>query len=201
MLTLNITTLNSIKNLFDSINENVGKLFAWSTSLMVWVICIDVIMRYVFSTSFIWIVELEIYFFALSFLFAGGYAFKHDKHVRVDLFYAKWSAKGKARVNLIGGLFFLMPWCIVSIIVCWKYAMTSFKLGENSQQPGGLPALYILKFCIVIGFVLLLLQGIASIIESILVLQGKMKEEGAESLGDTGIPSIDNEKNDGTWEL
>jgi len=157
---------------------------------MVWVICIDVIMRYVFNSSFIWIVELEIYFFALSFLFAAGYAFKHDKHVRVDLFYAKWSAKGKARVNLIGGLLFLLPWCIVSIMVCWKYAMTSFRMGESSPQPGGLPALYILKFCLVISFVLLLLQGIASIIESILVLQGK----GKESSEDTDSPTIDNEK-------
>jgi len=182
--------LESIKNIFDSINENVGKLFAWSTSLMVWVICIDVIMRYVFNASFIWIVELEIYFFALSFLFAGGYAFKHDKHVRVDLFYAKWSAKGKARVNLIGGVLFLLPWCIVSIMVCWKYAMRSFRLGESSPQPGGLPALYILKFCLVIGFVLLLFQGIASIIESILVLQGKIQGEGKESPEETD--SIDN---------
>lgn len=169
---------------------------------MVWTIVVDVIMRYVFNYSYIWIVELEIYFFALSFLFAAGYAFKHDKHVRVDLFYAQWSDKGKARVNLIGGLFFLLPWCLVSIMVCWKYAMTSFRLGESSPQPGGLPALYILKFCLVISFVLLLIQGIASILEAILVLQGKRTyEEETPTLGDTGISTIDKQKTDGTWEL
>jgi len=159
--------------ILETINEQAGKLFSWCTSLMVWVICIDVLMRYVFNYSFIWIVELEIYFFALTFLLASGYAFKHEKHVRVDIFYAKFSAKGKALVNLLGGVLFLLPWCVISIMVCWKYALTSFKIGESSPQPGGLPALYVLKFCVVIGFVLLLLQGLASIIRSAQVLLGK----------------------------
>ena len=163
--------MNAIKNIFEAINENIGRIFAWCTSLMVWLICIDVFMRYVLGQSFIWMIEVEIYLFALSFLFASGYAFKHDKHVRVDLFYAKWSERGKAKVNLIGGLLFLLPWCVVAIMACWKYAMTSFRMGETSSQPGGLPALYILKFCLVLGFVFLLIQGIASIIHSIQTLR------------------------------
>ncbi len=187
--------MKKIKQGLEWINENTGKLFAWSTSLMVWIICIDVIMRYVVNQSFIWIIELEIYFFAISFLFASGYAFKHDKHVRVDLFYARWSKKGKSRVNLIGGILFLIPWCIVSIIVCWKYFMTSFKMGESSAQPGGLPALYVLKFCIVLGFVLLLFQALASVIESIGILRG----ENMDDTEDTNAQTT--QKVDGTWEL
>jgi len=127
-------------------------------------------MRYLFDRSFIWLVELEIYFFAFSFMLIGGYAFKYDKHVRVDVFYSNWSAKKKAWVNLLGGLFFLLPWSIISILVCNRYALTSFKLGESSAQAGGLPALYILKFCIVLGFVFLFLQGIASILNSIQII-------------------------------
>ena len=161
----------------ESVNEYIGKVFSWSTSLMVWVICIDVIMRYAFDYSFIWIVELEIYFFALVFLFGAGYAFKHEKHVRVDIFYAKFSPKGKALANLIGGVLFLVPWCVIAIMVCWKYAMNSYNMGENSPQPGGLPALYVLKFIVVVGFVLLLLQGVASILKSIRVLTNKPLSE------------------------
>jgi len=163
--------MNAIKNIFETTNEYVGRIFAWCTALMVLVICVDVFMRYAMGQSFIWMIELEIYLFALTFLFASGYAFKHDKHVRVDLFYAKWQERGKARVNLIGGLFFLLPWCVVSIMACWKYAMTSFRMGETSGQAGGLPALYLLKFCLVMGFVFLLMQGIASIIQSIQTLR------------------------------
>lgn len=157
----------------ENINEQVGKLFSWSTTLLVWLLFVLVVMRYglgIFSQK---MNELCTYFFAISFLFASGYALKHDMHVRVDLFYSKWSAKGKAWVNLIGGLVFLLPWCIVSIIVCFKYAYTSFKLGEASQEPSGLPALYVLKSILFIGFVLLLLQAIASILKSIYILIGK----------------------------
>ena len=159
-------------HILESINENVGRIFAWTTTLMVVVICVDVILRYLFSFSFIWITEVEIYLFALSFLFGSGYALKHDKHVRVDLFYEGWSPVRKAWVNLLGSLFFLIPWCVVAIIACWKYASFSFGFRESSPQAGGLPALYILKFCLMLGFVFLLMQGIALILRSILVIRG-----------------------------
>ncbi len=169
--------MNKLKNILESISERIGRLFAWSVALLVLVICVDVFMRYVLDISFIWLVELEIYLFALSFLFASGYAFKHDNHVRVDLFYAKWGDKGKAWTNLLGGLFFLLPWCLVSIMACWKYAMTSFRMGESSAQPGGLPGLYMLKFCLLLGFIFLLIQGIASMLQAVLVLRGKAEEK------------------------
>jgi len=157
----------------DNINEQVGKLFSWSTTLLVWLLFALVVMRYGFGTFSQKLSELCTYFFAISFLFASGFALKHDMHVRVDLFYSKWSAKGKAWVNLIGGLLFLIPWCVVSIIVCFKYAHTSFKIGEASQEPSGLPALYILKFILFFGFVLLLIQALASVLKSIYTLMGK----------------------------
>jgi len=169
--------LKRIADFLESINENIGKIFAWTTTLMMVVICIDVILRYLFNFSFIWITEIEIYLFALSFLFGSGYALKHDKHVRVDLFYEDWSEKRKAWVNLLGGIFFLLPWSIVAILACWKYATFSFGFREGSPQAGGLPALYILKFCLVLGFVFLLLQGIASILNSILVIKDNTIEE------------------------
>ncbi|MEO1053865.1 MAG: TRAP transporter small permease subunit [Bacteroidota bacterium] len=155
----------------DKVNHNVGKVASWSSSLMVWVICIDVFMRYVLDYSFIWIVELEIYFFAISFILCAGYAFQNDSHVRVDAFYSNWSEKRKAWVNLIGGIVFLLPWCYISISASWKYAYNSWLMKENSPQPGGLPALYIMKFILVAGFVLLMIQGIVSILKSIVTLR------------------------------
>ena len=118
-------------------------------------------------------VELEIYLFAFSFLLAAGYAFKHDKHVRVDLFYSNFSEKKKAYVNLLGAILFLIPWCLISIIACLKYANISWRIGEVSQQAGGLPMVYLLKFSLALGFILLLIQAFASVIRSILIIQGK----------------------------
>lgn len=159
--------------ILEGINERAGILISWSTLFMVILICTEVVLRYLFNRSLIWMVELEIYLFAFSFLLAAGYAFKHDKHVRVDLFYTKFSPKKKAYINLIGGLLFLIPWCIISIIGCLKYANISWRIGEVSQQAGGLPMVYLLKYSIALGFVLLLIQGVASVLRSILVIQGK----------------------------
>ncbi len=164
--------MKSLLVTIENVNELAGRIFSWSTGIMVVLICIEVILRYVFNRSLIWMVELEIYLFLFSFLMAAGYAFKHDKHVRVDLFYANYSKKKKAWINLIGGIFLLTPWCIISIIGCLRYANISWRIGEVSQQPGGLPAVYLLKFSIVLGFILLLIQGIASIIKSILIING-----------------------------
>lgn len=135
---------------------------------------------------------MEIYFFALCFLMASGYAFKHDKHVRVDLFYSNYSKKKKAWTNLLGGLLLLLPWSLISSYVCFNYFLKSWRLGESSLQPGGLPAIYILKFFLFLGFFLLVLQAIASILKSALDILEKEEEP---TLG------IDQEMLDGTWEL
>ncbi len=165
--------MKSLINFLEAINEFAGRLFSWATVLMVVLICTEVILRYVFNRSLIWMVELEIYLFAFSFLLAAGYSFKHDKHVRVDLFYSNYSERKKAWINLLGGIFFLLPWCVISIIGCLKYANISWRIGEVSQQPGGLPAVYLLKYSIVLGFVLLLIQAIASILQSFLTISSK----------------------------
>ena len=87
--------MKKLTQILNNITELTGKVFAWSTLCMVLIICLDVILRYLFNFTLIWIIELETYFFAISFLMASGYAFKHNKHVRVDVFYSKYSKKGK----------------------------------------------------------------------------------------------------------
>ncbi|WP_254514196.1 TRAP transporter small permease subunit [Aquimarina sp. EL_43] len=88
-------------------------------------------------------------------------------------FYTKLSRKGKAWVDLLGGALLLIPWCYVVIVSSWYYGLSSFMIGEGSPQPGGLPALYILKFCITLGFVFLLLQGISHMLKSIQIIFNK----------------------------
>lgn len=156
-----------VVNFLDTLNEKVGNVASAAAPILVIVISLDVVFRYVFKFSFIWITELEIYLFGIMFLLGSGYTFKHDQHVRVDVFYSKLSEKGKAIVNLIGGLIFLLPWTIIAFNSTWAYALNSFKIGESSPQPGGLPALYILKFCIAFGFLFLALQGVSSILKSV----------------------------------
>lgn len=165
--------MKQIANFLSGINEIVGRSTAWLTTFLVLFMCFDVVRRYLFNQTAVWITELEWHVFALIFLLAAGYALKHDKHVRVDLFYAKFSPKGKAWVNLIGTLVFLIPWCWIIISSSYRYAHNSFMINEASPDPGGLPARYIIKFAITVGFVLLLLQAIALVLESLATIMGQ----------------------------
>jgi len=149
-----------------SIVEFVGKATSWLTTILVLFVCFDVFRRYFLKDSAAWIMELEWHLFALIFLLGAAYTLKHNKHVRVDAFYENFSTKDKALVNLIGGLVLLIPWCCIMIYMSWTYAYNSFLINESSPDPGGLPARYIIKFSIVLGIGLLLLQSVAMVIES-----------------------------------
>lgn len=168
-----MTALKSLANLIDYLNERLGVFASWLTSGLVLLMVYDVCMRYFFSSSKAWILELEWHVFALIFLFGASYALKEDKHVRVDVFYTNFSEKKKAAINLVGALLFIVPWCIVII---WKssiYTMSSYDILEGSPQPGGLPALYLIKGAVVFAFIMLLFQGISLILNSILTLKSK----------------------------
>lgn len=145
----------------------VGMSSSWLSFILVWVVCADVFMRYIFSTSPNWLLDLEWHIFALMFLLGSAYAYQEDKHVRVDVFYSKYSDKQKAIVDLVGCIFLLIPWCIIVIKTSTEYSLNSWYMREGSAEPGGLPARYIIKFAIVLGFALLGLQGVSQLLKSI----------------------------------
>ena len=153
------------------LNENIGKATAWLTTFLVVVVCGRVLGRIIWHSEPVWMPELEWHLFSLIFLLAAGYTLKHDRHVRVDLFYAHFSKKDKALVNLIGGLLLLIPWCLLVIWTSYGYALGSFKILEGSPNPGGLPYRFLIKFAIVGGIGLLLLQAMAMVADSILTLK------------------------------
>lgn len=175
--------LRRILSIIGNINEYAGKGVAWLTTALVLLVVVDVVYRRLLSDTQTWIMEMEWHLFALIFLIGAGYALKHDRHVRVDLFYARFSARDKARVNLAGGVLFLLPWCIALMVFGYQFARDAWLIRETSPDPGGLPARYLIKFSIVIGAFLLFLQGIASVVEAVLELRGGTGETGFSKQG------------------
>ena len=137
------------------------------------VIVLDVLLRYIFSNTKNWVLELEWHLYALIFLIGISYALQNDEHVRVDLFYQKYSKKQKAFLNLLGHLIFLIPWCYIILDTSFSYAMNSLSFNEGSPNPGGLPMRYVIKFSIFFGFLLFLLQGLSNIWKNIIILTKK----------------------------
>lgn len=151
----------------DSINEQVGHITSWLTTILVIVVFSDVVMRYLFNTSFVFMQELEWHVFAMAFLFGAGYTLKRDSHVRVDIFYQTASEKKKAWINLLGTVFLLIPGCLMIILTSLPWIWESIKVLEHSRDPGGIPLRFIIKSCLPAGFLFLLLQGFSVALSSI----------------------------------
>lgn len=155
------------------LNRLVGNIFIWLSLVTVLVCFTVVVQRYFFSMTQLWLQDLYVWVNGAMFMALAGYTLFKDGHVRVDIFYRKASLRGKAWRDLAGVAFFLIPFCVVVWIYALPYVQRSWRLLEGSANSGGMPGLYILKTFILVFVVLVLLQGIAMALRSILVLAGK----------------------------
>ncbi len=134
-------------------------------------------MRYVFQSGSIGIQELEWHLFSVIFLIGAAYTLKHDEHVRLDVLYRSKFINDKTRawIDAFGAIFILLPFCILIVVSTWPFISQAFIHNEASPDPGGLPARWLIKSMIPIGFGLLFLQGIAESIKNILIALDKSK--------------------------
>jgi len=167
-----MNVLKWLSRWIDTLNERIGRGVAWVTLGLVLVVFIDVVMRYLFNTSFVFTQELEWHLFGFIFLIGAGYTLLHDGHVRVDIIYQRLSHKGRAWINLFGVLLFLIPGCLMVISTSWKFTVTSYAMLEGSPDPGGIPFRFLLKGCMPVGFTLLLMQGISLGLHSFMQIIG-----------------------------
>lgn len=121
---------------------------------------IDVILRYAFNNSSIALQEMEWHLFATMFLLGIAYTLQCDAHVRVDIFYAKFSQKKQALINIIGLIIFVLPISLLIIYYGMDFAYQSFLLNEQSGDPGGLQYRFIIKSIIPISGILVIISGL-----------------------------------------
>lgn len=164
--------LKTLCQRIDAFNELIGRGVAWVTTLMVVVVFVDVVMRYLFNTSYVFTQEMEWHLFGFIFLMGAGYTLLHDGHVRVDIIYQRLTVKQRAWVNFIGCLVFLFPGCWLIISTSLDFVANSYAIMEGSPDPGGVPFRYILKSCIPAGFILVALQGVSLFLRSLLTITG-----------------------------
>jgi TRAP-type mannitol/chloroaromatic compound transport system permease small subunit len=160
----------------DRVSELAGGAVLWLVGVMVLVGAFNALARYtsrwtgvnLSSNAYI---ELQWYLFSLVFLLGASYALKHDAHVRVDVLYGRLGDRGRAWIDLLGTLVFLLPFSVFMLVVSWPSVAASWRVREVSPDPGGL-ARYPIKTVILAAFVLLILQGIAEAAKRVQVLRG-----------------------------
>lgn len=165
--------MNKLAAFFDIINEQIGRVIAWLTLLMVLTTFLVVVLRYGFDWGSIAMQESVIYLHALVFMAGAAYTLRHDEHVRVDIFYSGMSAQKKAWVDLLGTVFLLIPFCLFMLWTGWPYVTKAWAVFEGSPEAGGLPLVFILKSFILLMAILLLLQGFNLIARSIQTIREK----------------------------
>jgi TRAP-type mannitol/chloroaromatic compound transport system permease small subunit len=161
----------------DKINTKLGIIASWLTFVLVLVTCYDVFTRYILNESSIALQELEWHLFAVIFLMSAAYTLIKDEHVRVDVFYSRFSNQKKAWINFLGAVFLLIPFCVLAIYTSKDFVINSFLFKETSPDAGGLPARYIIKSFIPISFMFLLLQGISLAFKSFLEIKSNTKSK------------------------
>ncbi|UAB68915.1 TRAP transporter small permease subunit [Vibrio sp. SCSIO 43132] len=145
----------------------VSRWLAWTNFALVAVIIIQVVLRKVFSNGQIALEELQWHLYATAVMFGTAYAQVTNLHVRVDLFYHKFSERRKALVDFFGLTFLAIPFVIIVILHSYDFAYESWRVNESSASPSGLPYRWLIKSVIPLSFSLLLLSMLARLLRNI----------------------------------
>ena len=162
--------LHACVHYIDAFTERSGQLLAWLALGMALMTTLVVVLRYGFNIGSIAAQESVTYMHGSLFLLGAAYALKSGAHVRVDIFYRGFSARTKAWVNSAGGIVFLLPLCVFILMSSWDYAGESWSMFVTSAEPGGIPAVFLLKSLVPLMAITLALQGIAEILRNALIL-------------------------------
>jgi TRAP-type mannitol/chloroaromatic compound transport system permease small subunit len=162
---------------WERISEWTGKAAAWASLGMILLGAYNAIVRYLgrFTGAQLasnTLIEAQWYLFSVLFLLGAAWTLKEDAHVRVDVFYGRLGERGKAWVDLLGTLFFLLPFCAFGIYTSWAPVAEAWRTLEVSPDPGGLPR-YPIKTLLPVAFALLILQGLVIAAKKVQVLRGR----------------------------
>ncbi|GAB3018909.1 TRAP transporter small permease subunit [Bowmanella dokdonensis] len=145
----------------DRTNRRLCDLISWLTLLMVLIVFTIVLLRYGFNLGWIAMQESAMYLHAIVFMLGAAHTLKADGHVRVDIFYRRMSARGRARVDMLGALLLLVPVNLFILAMSWDYVLNSWMLLEDSPEAGGLPLVFLLKSLIPLFSITMTLQALA----------------------------------------
>jgi len=158
----------------DSISKYAGYLAALLVVLLSLLVVYDASMRYLFSAGSIALQEVEWHLFDMVFLLGLSYALKHDKHVRVDIFFERYSQDKRMIVQILSMLLLVIPFSLLFLNDAVDMTLQSYLQHEVSSDPGGLTNRWAIKAVLVVGFVLLVLQALCEVLKAYHRLENKM---------------------------
>jgi TRAP-type mannitol/chloroaromatic compound transport system permease small subunit len=164
-------TLLRLARAIDRLNALVGRSVAWLGLAAVLICAAAASARYALNVgSNAWL-EIQWYLNAAVFLLVAGYTLKRHEHVRIDVIFGKLPPRVQAWIEILGGLFMLLPATIIIGWYSWPSLVNSWGIQEYSSDPGGLIR-WPVRLLIPVAFALLALQGVSEIVKRIGFLKG-----------------------------
>ncbi|MEX0373846.1 TRAP transporter small permease subunit [Spiribacter pallidus] len=158
-------------HLIDRLTTWVGRSFAWLILLMAFGMGYEVLSRYLFNAPTAWAYDMSYILYGTLFMVGGAYTLSRNAHVRGDFLYRLWKPRTQAIVELILYFIFFFPGILALIFAGGKYASRSWQYMETSVfSPAGVPIFHF-KTMLVVGAVLLFIQGIAQVCRCIVCIR------------------------------
>jgi len=168
--------LLGLARVIDAVNARFGQACAWLTLFLVIGTAIVVVLRYGFGIGATALQEAVLYAHALVFMGAAAWVLQRNGHVRVDIFYQRFTPRHQALVEVLGTLLFLLPVCLFLGWASWDYVANSWATLEGSSESGGLKFVYLQKSIILVLVICLMLQGVSEIIKAAYTIAGRLPE-------------------------
>jgi len=152
----------------DAISAKAGEYVAYWAVIAVFAYYYEVLGRFVFNSPTNWVHESMFLMFGMQYMISGAYAYREDQHVRVDVFYTKFSPRGKAIADVVSSVFFFI-FTITLLWTGWRFAADAVANRETSFTEWGIQY-WPVKLTMPIGAALIILQGVSKLIKDILIL-------------------------------
>ncbi|SDE87262.1 TRAP-type mannitol/chloroaromatic compound transport system, small permease component [Paracoccus isoporae] len=152
--------------IIDGLSEAVGRVVSLLSGVFAAIIIYDVFMRYVMRAPTPWAFDLTKMIFGFYFIMLGGYALRHQAHVKVDLLTSVMAPRTRRWTEILGYLIFFLPFSFVFMLYSWQFGLRSLAQGEVTYGAVQLPV-YPLKLAMGVAACLLFLQGIAEMLKLI----------------------------------
>ena len=171
-----MTALLQLSRQIDWLTDRFATLAKWAVLLSCLISAGNALVRYLVHYSSNGLLEIQWYLFAACVMLGAAQVLRLNEHVRVDVFYGRWSGKTQAVMDLLGLLVFLLPVMAVMIYFAWPLFARMYASGEMSSNAGGLirwPAMLMLP----LGFALVWLQGVSEVIKRVAWLNHRYAAE------------------------
>ena len=164
------TVPNKFSDALDTVIRSIGHVVMWTNFVLIFVIILQVVLRYGFGRGLVVLEEVQWHLYALGIMFGASYSQMLDSHIRVDIIHARLSEKWKLRWDLFGTIFLLLPFIVIIFHQSLDFVYESWRVNEHSDAPMGLPWRWAIKSVIPISFALLIvatLSRLARIVTSL----------------------------------